>query len=131
MSIVKGKEILNKSEVKKQIGYLSVNLSPRQWKLVKNNKLKVSDIVDNSDKVYQDKTGEQRLDMRLSISNETTNIKVLGNEQIEEVLELFAEIDTVYADVKYEQVYMRGRKLIDLELLDYNRDTNEDDDLFD
>lgn len=132
MSIVKGKEILNKSEVKTQKGYLSVNLSPEQWKLVKSNKLKVDDIVDNSDKVYQDKTGEQRLDMRLSINNKTTNIKVLGNEKIEEILELFEEIDTVYADVKYEQIYMKGRKLIDLELLDYDTGTTEDEaDLFD
>lgn len=132
MSIVKGKEILNKSEVKTQKGYLSVNLSPEQWKLVKSNQIKVDDIVDNSDKVYQDKTGEQRLDMRLSINNKTTNIKVLGNEKIDEILELFEEIDTVYADVKYEQIYMKGRKLIDLELLDYDTGTTEDEaDLFD
>lgn len=132
MSIVKGKEILNKTEEKTKTGYLSVNLSPEQWKLVKSNKLKVDDIVDNSDKVYTDRSGEQRLDMRLSIKNKTTNIKVLGNEQIAEILELFEEIDTVYAEVKYEQVYMKGRKLIDLELLDYDSATNEDDeDLFD
>lgn len=125
MSIVKRKEVLNKTEVKEQIGYLSVNLSPEQWKLVKAKALKIDEIDSNVDKVYTDKQGNERLDMRLSLNNKSTNIKVIGEENIHEIIELFEEVETVYCKVKYEQVYMKGRRMLDLELLDY--DSNEDE----
>ncbi len=132
MSLVKGKEVLNKKEEKTQIGYLSINLSPEQWKLVKQKKIKVDEIVNNNDKIFVDKDGNNRLDMRLSLNNKSTNIKVLGDENIKEIIELFEEIETVYCRVTYEQIYMKGRRLIDLEILEYDTDKNdnEEEELF-
>ncbi len=132
MSLVKGKEVLNKKEEKTQIGYLSINLSPEQWKLVKQKKIKVDEIVNNDDKIFVDKDGNNRLDMRLSLNNKSTNIKVLGDENIKEIIELFEEIETVYCRVTYEQIYMKGRRLIDLEILEYDTDKNdnEEEELF-
>lgn len=132
MSLVKGKEVLNKKEEKTQIGYLSINLSPEQWKLVKQKKIKVDEIVNNDDKIFVDKDGNNRLDMRLSLNNKSTNIKVLGDENIKEIIELFEEIETVYCRVTYEQIYMKGRRLIDLEILEYDIDKNdnEEEELF-
>lgn len=125
MSLVKGKEVLNKTEIKTQTGYLSINLSPEQWKQVKQKKIKLEEINNNSDKVYVDKEGNKRLDMRLSLNSKSTNIKVLEQENIEEILELFSEIETVYCKVTYEQIYMKGRRLIDLEILEYDTETSD------
>lgn len=125
MSLIKGKEVLNKTEVKEQTGYLSVNLNPEQWKLVKSKTLKIDEIDSNVDKVYFDRQGNERLDLRLSLNNKSTNIKVIGEENIHEIIELFEEVETVYCKATYEQVYMKGRRLLDLELLDYDSDEDE------
>lgn len=127
MSIIKGKEVLNKSEVKEKIGYLSVNLSPEQWGLVKKKQLKIEEIYSNQEKIYKDRKGQTRLDLRLSKNNETVNIKVVGEDNINEILDLFEEVTTLYTRVKYEEVYMKGRTLLELELIDNVTDKEEEE----
>lgn len=131
MSIIKGKELMDKIETKERVGYLSINLNPDQWKLVRSGHQKVDDFKDNQEKVYLDKNNNNRLDLRLSIDDESVTIAVIGEENISEIVELFNELNTVYAKVTYEQIYMKGRTLKGLEILDYDKGIKSDsEDMF-
>lgn len=118
---IKGKEVISTVEIKKVQGYIQTNFNPTQWKDIRSKKIKPEDIKSNQEKVYQEKSGEPRLDLSVQIGKESRTIKVVGEENVQEFLDLFDSVDRVYGTITYEQTYMKGRKYIDLELENYDK----------
>lgn len=115
------------TEIKSKKGYLSINFSPEQRKLIKNKEVYLNEIGRNSDKIYVDKDGNNQLDMQLTLKNKCINLKVIGENHIHKIIELFEEVEAIYCKVIYEQSNMKNRKLINIETLNYVDYTSDSD----